>query len=92
MHAELHALMQELGLETFPTYHEGESLTFLEGTVRRYADETLGLPEEALAEIGRLQAKLESLASTVPLASPWAAPEARALDQTANSADETALR
>ena len=47
-------LIEELGLETFPSYDEGEALTVFDGNVVRYADETFGLPLEPAAEVGRL--------------------------------------
>ena len=37
-------LIKELGLETFPSYDDGEALTVFDGNVVRYADETFGLP------------------------------------------------
>ena len=75
------ALIDELGLQTYPTYDTGAGITARDGTVIRYEDETLGLPEEGLTEIARLQSELERLAATVPLASPWATPEAGELDR-----------
>src|SRR3954451_6706852 len=48
------ALIKELGLETFHSYDEGQSLTVADGAVVRYADETFGLPAESAMEVGRL--------------------------------------
>ncbi|MGW6422471.1 flavin monoamine oxidase family protein [Nocardia sp. NPDC055053] len=78
---EVLKLVAELGLETFPTYDEGESVTRYRGTVTRYGDETFGLSGEAAVEVGRLQAELEAIAATVSLSSPWAAPDAADLDR-----------
>lgn len=75
-------LIDELGLETFPTYDDGEAVTVLtDGERVRYADETFGLPLETAMEVGRLQAEIEALAETVPLDAAWDAPDAAALDR-----------
>ncbi|MFD6388522.1 flavin monoamine oxidase family protein [Nocardia sp. NPDC060259] len=78
---EVLKLVAELGLETFPTYDEGESVTRYQGTVTRYGDETFGLSDAAAVEVGRLQAELEAIAATVSLSSPWTAPDAAELDR-----------
>ncbi|KRQ24150.1 amine oxidase [Mycobacteroides sp. H001] len=92
-------LIAELGLETFPSYEDGDALTVLDGQAIRYRDGLFGLSPEALAEVGRLWVKIETLASTVPPESPWQAPGAAELDRqtfdawvTANSADSVAIR
>lgn len=92
-------LIAELGLETFPSYEDGDALTVLDGQAIRYRDGLFGLSPEALAEVGRLWVKIEALASTVPPESPWQAPGAAELDRqtfdawvTANSADSVAIR
>ena len=75
-------LIDELGLETFRSYDDGEAVTVLTGGERvRYADETFGLPLETAMEVGRLQAEIDALAATVPLSAAWDAPEAAALDR-----------
>ena len=58
-------LIKELGLETFPSYDDGEALTVFDGNVVRYADETFGLPLESAMEVGRLWEQIETLAATV---------------------------
>jgi monoamine oxidase len=75
------ALIDELGLETFPSYDTGESVTVVDGEVLRYADETFGLPSKAAAEVGRLRAEIEALASTVSTDSPWETDGADELDR-----------
>ncbi|WP_425834106.1 flavin monoamine oxidase family protein [Streptomyces fractus] len=93
-------LIKELGLETFPSYDVGEAVTVLPGGERvRYADETFGLPLETAIEVGRLQAEIDGLAQTVPLAAAWDAPRAAELDGqtldawlTANTSDPLARR
>lgn len=74
-------LIDELGLETFPSYEAGESLTVIDGQLIRYADETFGIPAENLAEVTRLWADIEALAATVPAEAPWRAPDAENLDR-----------
>ncbi len=79
-------LIAELGLETFPSYDEGEALTAFDGKVVRYADETFGLPLETAMEVGRLWEQIETLAATVDAAAPWQTPGAGELDrQTADT-------
>ena len=43
-------LIDELGLETFPSFDEGDALTVFDGNVVRNADETFGLPPESAME------------------------------------------
>ncbi|WP_435200846.1 flavin monoamine oxidase family protein [Janibacter sp. GS2] len=65
------ALIDDLGLETFPTYDEGAALTFFDGQRSRYRDESFGLPQKTAEEVGRLWTKIEEIAATVPPESPW---------------------
>jgi monoamine oxidase len=78
---EVLALIDELGLETFQGYADGDSLTHYEGTVTRYGDWSFGLDEEASSEVVRLVMEVERLAQTVSLSSPWLTEDARALDE-----------
>ncbi|QSB17346.1 FAD-dependent oxidoreductase [Natronosporangium hydrolyticum] len=78
---EVLALLDELGLATFPTYDEGHHLTIRDGTITRYRDQTFGMPEASLPEIARVGEELESLAASVPLSAPWLTPDALALDR-----------
>ncbi|MFE7418198.1 flavin monoamine oxidase family protein [Rhodococcus sp. NPDC057529] len=74
-------LIGELGLETFPTYDDGDAVTLYKGKVTRYSDATFGLSDGAAVEVGRLQQELEVLADSVSLSSPWASPAASELDR-----------
>ncbi|GEE02915.1 monoamine oxidase [Gordonia spumicola] len=74
-------LIDELGLETYPTYDDGEAITFVDGERLRYSDETFGLPDEVAAEVGRIWEQIEILASSVDLAAPWATDDAADLDR-----------
>ncbi|WP_338050671.1 flavin monoamine oxidase family protein [Rhodococcus pseudokoreensis] len=78
---EVLKLIGELGLDTFPTYDDGDAVTLYKGKVTRYADETFGLSDGAAVEVGRLQQELEALADSVSLSSPWASPAAADLDR-----------
>jgi monoamine oxidase len=74
------ALADELGVDTFPSYEEGDNLLGVDDGARRWTDETFGLREEALIDVAETQAAIEELAATVPLEAPWNAPNARELD------------
>lgn len=72
------ALIDELGLQTYPQYAQGERITVLKGAAAR-SQVSAGLLEAgpALADaIG----SLEQLAATVSLSAPWLTPDAEALD------------
>jgi monoamine oxidase len=79
-HGELLGLVTELGLETFPTYDQGDGFTILDGERHRWEGESLGLLPEAEAEIGRLHGLIDELAQDVPLDAPWQAPNLVELD------------
>ncbi|MCV9996331.1 flavin monoamine oxidase family protein [Paeniglutamicibacter sp. ZC-3] len=74
-------LIEELGLETFTSFDEGESLTAYDGKLVRYADKSYGLPPETAAEVNRLWEELEAMASTVALGEPWETAGAGDLDR-----------
>jgi monoamine oxidase len=75
------ALIKELGLETFASYDEGDAITYVDGEALRFSDETYGLPAESAAEVGRMWAEIEALASTVSTESPWETDGAEELDR-----------
>ncbi|WP_329407859.1 flavin monoamine oxidase family protein [Nocardia vinacea] len=92
-------LIDDLGLKTFPSYDDGESLTVIDGNLVRYADETFGLPPQSVLEFSQLWERLEVLASTVPTNAPWETEGADDLDRqtldgwlTANTQDSIARR
>ncbi len=74
------ALVRELGVETFPQFHEGDRLLDLGGRVRRYRGTVprVGLP--TLAAMGLTMWQLERLRVQVPTDRPWAAPNAERFD------------
>lgn len=75
------ALVDELGLETYPSYDQGDSLMVYDGNVHRYCDESYGLPAESAAEVGRIWAAISELADTVDADAPWATEGAADLDR-----------
>jgi monoamine oxidase len=74
------ALIDELGLETFPTYTEGRNLFERGGRLRSYSGTIPKVSPLALAETGMVLARVNRMARQVDPASPWAAPRAEAWD------------
>jgi monoamine oxidase len=74
------ALAEELGVGLYPTYEEGEHFLAVNGAVKRYSGDDFALPEDAPADVGETQQRLEEMASTVPLEEPWRAAQAAAWD------------
>ena len=73
-------LVQRLGVETFPTYDEGEHLLELGGRTRAFSGRIPPVNPLSLADIGRAQAALDRMARRVPLDEPWRAPHAGSWD------------
>lgn len=80
----MYALLDELGLETFPTYNSGENLLVLGGARVRVGSGKGALPRRlnpfVLADLMQAQVRFHRLARTIPLEAPWEAPAARSLD------------
>ena len=74
-------LVAELGLETFPTYNEGENLLDLRGKVKRYTGEIPPLPKAASSTSRQSQLRFDRLARRIPLEAPWAADRAERWDE-----------
>ena len=74
------ALAAELGLPTFPTYNQGENLLDLAGRQKRYKGTIPMINPVVMADVGQAQARIERLASRVPLDAPWDDPRADVLD------------
>ena len=74
------ALARELGVETFPTYADGENLVELDGKVRRYRGSIPRINPAVLADIGQAQFRLDRMARSVPPEAPWRAPRAEEWD------------
>jgi monoamine oxidase len=73
-------LMRELGLESFPTYHQGEHVIEYGGDLDRYTGTIPKLAKHVLADFGQAQWKLDRMARKVPADAPWTAPKAKEWD------------
>jgi monoamine oxidase len=76
----LAAVARELGVETFPTWAQGENLIEYGGRLRRYTGTIPRINPLVLLEFERAQRRLNRLARRVPLEAPWKAPGADRLD------------
>ena len=73
-------LATDLGVDTFPTYNEGENLLRFGETQGRYKGAIPRINPFVLADIGQAQARFDNLARRVPLETPWTAEKADAWD------------
>jgi monoamine oxidase len=73
-------LMRELGLESFPTYSQGEHVIDYRGELNRYTGTIPKLRPHLLADFGQAQWKLDRMARKVPADAPWTAPKAKEWD------------
>jgi len=73
-------LVEDLGLETFPTYNEGEHLFSLDGKQSRYRGTIPRAGPLVLADMAQAQTRFDRLANRVPLETPWTADRAAAWD------------
>ena len=76
------ALIDELGLSTFKTYAEGETIYLRNGVRQTAAGAVPPFSEAALADFVQVLTTLEEMAATVPPEAPWTAPNAIAWDAT----------
>src|SRR5262245_15937770 len=74
------ALAGELGVDTFPTYHEGRNLLELGGRVRRYKGTIPRLAPHVLLDIARARRKVRRASNRVRAEAPWTSPKAAQLD------------
>lgn len=83
-HDRMHALVAELGLETFRTYNDdGRMLVDLGGRVSTMGSRKGAVPRispVALADLAQGLLRFERLARQVPLDAPWEHPRAEMLD------------
>ena len=70
------ALTAEMGVDTFPTHTEGENVLEWGGRLRRYKGTIPRMSPLVLWDVGRAQKRLDAMARTVPLDTPWTAPHA----------------
>jgi monoamine oxidase len=80
------ALVREFGLQTFKQYAAGKATLILDGKATQLSTSLLGLSRTVLQELGLVTelgaavAELTALAASVPVDSPWEAPNAEELD------------
>ncbi|HEY6637467.1 MAG TPA: FAD-dependent oxidoreductase, partial [Solirubrobacterales bacterium] len=73
-------LARELGVETFPTYHQGRNVLELRGKLRRYKGTIPRLAPHVLFDIARVRRKVDRALRRVSAEAPWNAPKAKELD------------
>lgn len=81
----MYELVEELGLETVPTWNHGEHLTVIGGQVGRLNSHRGAVPKLGpfeLLDLFKGLKRFNALASSVPLDAPWEASGARDLDST----------
>jgi monoamine oxidase len=76
----MYALIDELGLETFPTHTAGKNVFERRGRLRRYSGTVPRANPIGLAEVGIAMARLNRMASRVPTDAPWTAAKAARWD------------
>jgi monoamine oxidase len=78
----LAALAKQMGVKTFKTYNQGDTIIWLDGKAYRSpaAAPVPTLPADGTQSLLQLVAALDGLAKNVPLEAPWRAPNARELD------------
>ncbi|TLM73700.1 NAD(P)/FAD-dependent oxidoreductase [Pseudarthrobacter sp. NamB4] len=98
--AVLLELLDELGLQTYPRYRQGESVYLgADGIPVRYTGDTFPVEPATAVEMDRLVSLLDGLAAEIGATEPWAHPKARELDTISfhhwlrqNSANEEACK
>jgi monoamine oxidase len=78
--ARIHALIDDLGIGTTPSYTTGETVTVFEGQRSQHPGDFPDLGPVTGAAVEAALAELEALAETIPIEAPWEAPDAERLD------------
>jgi len=76
----MHALIDQLGLTTFPTWGEGEAILDVRGERKRYSGTIPPFPILDLLRVHRALGRIDRMTGAVPGHDPTAAPDARRLD------------
>jgi len=76
------ALAKELGIDTFPTYADGQSIYYRSGERQTYSGDIPPANPAALVELEATILALNQMATEVPLREPWTAPRAGQWDAT----------
>jgi putrescine oxidase len=80
-HARLHALREELGIELFPAYRDGDNVYVdAAGRSHRYSGHDEPIGAASLRAYERGEAKLDALAKELDPEAPWEHADAQALD------------
>lgn len=74
------ARAKEFGIKTFKTYTRGEQVLEFEGHLTHFTGLIPPLPSADATDFDQLLEKVIKLESTIPLTSPWTAPNASSLD------------
>ncbi|ABS02326.1 flavin monoamine oxidase family protein [Kineococcus radiotolerans] len=78
---ELLGLLDELGMQTYQRYREGDSVHIApDGTRTRYRGDTFPVADSTAKEIHRLTELMDDLVASVGAREPWAHPRALELD------------
>jgi monoamine oxidase len=73
-------LASELGVATFPQYHDGKKILAVHGSISTYRGDIPGLPLVSLLEVQTAIWRLDWMMRKVPLEAPWDARGALELD------------
>ena len=76
----MHALTQELGIETFPTFHEGDKILQVGDRTSTYSGSIPKLSPVNLALLQRTLTAVDRRARRIDVDRPWVSPDARRLD------------
>jgi monoamine oxidase len=74
-------LARETGVDTFPSYDQGQNVVEWEGRLLRYTGSIPRINPVVLADVAQAQWRLDRMARQVPLEAPWEAPRARRWDE-----------
>jgi len=74
------ALSREVGVDTHPTYDEGENVIEWRGELKRYRGAIPRINPAILADVAQAQVRLDRMARRVPLEAPWEADRAARWD------------
>jgi monoamine oxidase len=74
------AIAREVGVDTFPTWNQGENVIEYAGRLVRYSGTIPALNPLVLVQVAWAQRRLNNLAKRVPLEAPWETPGASRLD------------
>ncbi len=74
------SLAKELGIKTYPTYNTGSNVQFLNGVRNTYLGITPDVDTSVLLDFETATTALDTMAATIDLTQPWAAPNAEEWD------------